>query len=58
MLHSLALWARLSQKLQEGRMGAVECTTLAFEEECDDLVGAAGGGRGLKCDGGLIILAS
>jgi len=25
-------------------MGAIECTTLAFEEECDDLVGAAGGG--------------
>jgi len=25
-------------------MGAVECTTLAFEEECDDLVGASGGG--------------
>jgi len=22
----------------------VECTTLALEEECDDLVGAAGGG--------------
>jgi len=25
-------------------MGAAECTALAFEEECDDLVGAAGGG--------------
>jgi len=25
-------------------MGAAECTTLALEEECDDLVGAAGGG--------------
>jgi len=25
-------------------MGATECTVLAFEEECDDLVGAAGGG--------------
>jgi len=25
-------------------MGAVECTALAFEEECDDLVGASGGG--------------
>jgi len=24
-------------------MGATECTTLALEEECDDLVGAAGG---------------
>jgi len=25
-------------------MGGVECSTLALEEECDDLVGAAGGG--------------
>jgi len=25
-------------------MGAAECTTLALEEECDDLVGVAGGG--------------
>jgi len=25
-------------------MGVVECTTLALEEECDDLVGAVGGG--------------
>jgi len=25
-------------------MGVAECTTLAFEEECDDLVGAIGGG--------------
>jgi len=25
-------------------MGATECTTLALEEECDDLVGTAGGG--------------
>jgi len=24
-------------------MGTTECTTLALEEECDDLVGAAGG---------------
>jgi len=24
-------------------MGAAECTTLALEEECDDLVGAAVG---------------
>jgi hypothetical protein len=39
-------------------MGAVECTPLAFEEECDDLVGATSGGPGLECDGGLIILAS
>jgi hypothetical protein len=39
-------------------MDAVECTTLAFEEECDDLVGVASGGRGLERDGGLIVLAS
>jgi len=25
-------------------MGAVECTTLALEEECDDPIGAVGGG--------------
>jgi len=25
-------------------MGATECTALALEEECDDLVGAIGGG--------------
>jgi len=25
-------------------MGVAECTTLALEEECDDLVGAIGGG--------------
>jgi len=25
-------------------MGATECTALALEEECDDLVGAACGG--------------
>jgi len=25
-------------------MGATECTVLALEEECDDLVGAACGG--------------
>jgi len=25
-------------------MGAVECTALALEKECDDLVGAIGGG--------------
>jgi len=24
-------------------MGAAECTSLALEEECDDMVGAAGG---------------
>jgi hypothetical protein len=39
-------------------MGAAECIVLAFEEECDDLVGAAGGGCGFECDGGLIVLAS
>jgi hypothetical protein len=36
-------------------MGVVECTALALEEECDDLVGEAGGGWGLECDGGLIV---
>jgi len=25
-------------------MGVVECTTLALEEECDDMVGGVGGG--------------
>jgi len=25
-------------------MHVIECTALALEEECDDLVGAAGGG--------------
>jgi len=25
-------------------MGVIECTTLAFEKECDDLVGIVGGG--------------
>jgi len=25
-------------------MGVIECIALALEEECDDLVGAAGGG--------------
>jgi hypothetical protein len=30
--------------LQKGKMGAVECTALAFEEECDGLVGVVGGG--------------
>jgi len=39
-------------------MGVAECTALALEEECDDLVGAVGVGRGLKCDGGVIVLAS
>jgi hypothetical protein len=30
--------------VQKGRMGAAEGTTLALKEECDDLVGVAGGG--------------
>jgi hypothetical protein len=44
--------------LQEGKMGATECTALAFEEECDDMVGAAGESGGLERDEGLIVLAS
>jgi hypothetical protein len=43
MLHSLPLWAGLSQYLQEGRMGVAKCIALALNEECDDLVGIAGG---------------
>jgi hypothetical protein len=39
-------------------MGATDYTALALEEECDDLVGAASGGRGLEHDGGLIVLTS
>jgi hypothetical protein len=39
-------------------MGVTECTALALKEECDDLIGAVGGGRGLERDGGLIELAS
>jgi hypothetical protein len=39
-------------------MGVIECIALAFEEECDDLVGEAGGGWGLEHDGGLIVLTS
>jgi len=39
-------------------MGATECTALAFEEECDDLVGTTGGSSSLQRDGGLIVLAS
>jgi hypothetical protein len=30
--------------VQEGRTGVAECTALALEEECDDLVGATIGG--------------
>jgi hypothetical protein len=39
-------------------MGVAECIALVLEEECDDLVGAAGVGRGLERHGGLIVLAS
>jgi hypothetical protein len=39
-------------------MGEVECTALALEEECDDLVGVVGGGYDLERDGGLMVLAS
>jgi hypothetical protein len=39
-------------------MGADECTALALEKECDDLVSASGGSLGLEHDGGFIILAS
>jgi len=39
-------------------MGAAECTVLAFEEECDDLVGVVSEGWGFEHDGGLIVLAS
>jgi hypothetical protein len=37
-------------------MGAAKCTTLALEEECDDLVGAVSGG--FECGGNLVVLAS
>jgi len=39
-------------------MGVTECTVLALEEECDDLVGTTSGGSGLEREGGLILLAS
>jgi len=39
-------------------MGVAECTALVLENECDDLVGVAGVGKGLERDGGLIVLAS
>jgi hypothetical protein len=35
---------KIATILQKGRMGVIERTTLALEEECDDLVGVAGGG--------------
>jgi hypothetical protein len=37
-------------------MGVAKCTTLALEEECDDLVGAASGG--FERGGGLVVMAS
>jgi len=39
-------------------MGVAECIASTLEEECNDLIDAAGGGRGLGCDQSLIILAS
>ncbi len=39
-------------------MGVAECTVLALEEECDDLVGTISGGLSLERDGGLIVMAS
>jgi len=39
-------------------MDVAECTILAFEKECDDLVGTTGGGLDLESDGGFILLAS
>jgi hypothetical protein len=39
-------------------MGATKCTTLALEEDCDDLVGVADEGLGLEHDGGFIVLVS
>jgi len=39
-------------------MGVAKCIVSTLEEECDDLIDAASGGRGLGRDGGLIILAS
>jgi hypothetical protein len=39
-------------------MGVTKCIVLTLEEECDDLVGVAGGGWGVQHDGGFIVLAS
>jgi hypothetical protein len=44
--------------VSRSRLDAIECTTLALEEKCDDLVSTIGGDRGLEHDGGLIVLAS
>jgi hypothetical protein len=34
----------IGSRATDGRMGAAKCTTLTFEEKCDDLVGTFGGG--------------
>jgi hypothetical protein len=39
-------------------MGATECTVLALEEECDDLVSAVGASSSFERDGGLIVFTS
>jgi hypothetical protein len=39
-------------------MGVIECTSLALEEKCVDLVDTASGGEGLERDQGLIVLTS
>jgi hypothetical protein len=39
-------------------MGGAECTTLALEEECDDLIGVTSGGCGFELDGSFIVLTS
>ncbi len=35
---------RIVTVVEEGKMGVAECTALALEEECDDMVGAVSGG--------------
>jgi hypothetical protein len=35
---------RITTKLQKCKMGVIECTALALEKTCDDLVGVVGGG--------------
>jgi hypothetical protein len=44
--------------IAKGRMDIIKCTALTLENECNDLVSVTGGGSGLECDGGLIVLAS
>jgi hypothetical protein len=39
-----SLVGKIAIVVAKGRMGAAECTTLALEKECDDLVSVAGGG--------------